>query len=237
MAAGTLYLIPAALGEASWQSYLPPQVRELAIGLDYFIVENAKSARAELKRLGIERPLQELEIRELPSNATAADVDALLIPLRDGRSAGVLSEAGCPAVADPGATLVRAAHECGLRVSPLVGPSSILLSLMASGLNGQNFAFRGYLPIKEHERVKAIQDLERESRKAQRTQIFIEAPYRNEAMFASLLDACQPATQLCVASNLTLPTQVIATHPVSMWRLVRQPTLNRQPTVFLLLAQ
>lgn len=236
--AGALYLIPAGLGaEAPWPAFLPQQVREIACGLDRFVVENAKSARAELKRLDYPRPLQGVTIHALPppgAPLSDADLDALLAPLSQGQSLGLLSEAGCPAVADPGAALVRRAHERGLRVVPLVGPSSILLALMASGLDGQRFAFHGYLPVPEPARRKAILDLESAAVGRHQTQIFIETPYRNVALLEALLRHCRPATRLCIATQLSLPDESIATRSIEHWRRGPAPDLARRPTVFLL---
>ncbi len=234
--AGTLYLIPVALGEADWPAYLPRSSRDIAAGLRHFVVENAKSARAELKRLEHPLPLRELAIEQLPEKPTAADIENLLAPLRGGHDLGLMSEAGCPGVADPGALLVRRAHELGCTVRPLVGPSSLLLALMASGLEGQRFAFHGYLPAREPERSRRIGELEAESRKYAQTQLFIETPYRNAALFDALLAGCRPQTLLCVARDLTLPTETIATRRVADWRKAQRPDLEKRPTVFLLLA-
>lgn len=234
--AGTLYLIPVALGESVWPAYLPRSSRDVATGLRHFVVENAKSARAELKRLEHPLPLRELAIEQLPEKPTAADIDKLLAPLVAGHDLGLMSEAGCPGVADPGALLVRRAHELGCSVRPLVGPSSLLLALMASGLEGQRFAFHGYLPAREPERGRRIGELEAESRKLAQTQLFIETPYRNAALFDALLAGCRPQTLLCVASDLTLPTESIATRRVADWRKAQRPDLDKRPTVFLLLA-
>jgi 16S rRNA (cytidine1402-2'-O)-methyltransferase len=236
-AKGTLYLIPTSLGEDSWEATLPPRVCDKVCGLDCFIVENAKSARAQLKRVGYPHPLQSVEIHELPKHGSCHDLQGLIAPLLAGRSAGLMSEAGCPAVADPGALLVRAAHEQGIRVLPLVGPSSLLLALMASGLNGQRFAFHGYLPIVEAERESAIGRLEAESLRLDQTELIIETPYRNDALLLSLQRACMPDTLLCVASDLLLPTQEITTRPISAWRRSEPPKLAKRPTVFLFLAQ
>lgn len=236
MPAATLYLVPASLGESRPEAILPAEVLRIARGLKYFIVENAKSARAELKRIGIERPLREIDIRELPQEPKQADLDALLSPLLAGESAGLMSEAGVPAVADPGALLVLAAHARSIRVVPLVGPSSLLLALMASGLNGQCFAFHGYLPVREPDRSRRIAELERESRREGRTQIFIETPYRNAALFTALLEACRPDTLLCIASELTIGGESIATRRIDVWRAGPAPSLEKRPTVFLLLA-
>ena len=236
MRKGTLYLVPVSIGESRPDAMLPAEVLRIARDLRYFIVENAKSARAELKRLGIKSPIQEIVLRELPRNLRQADLDALLAPLIAGDSAGLMSEAGAPAVADPGALLVRAAHAKNIHVAPLVGPSSLFLALMASGLNGQNFAFHGYLPVREPERSKRIVELERESRREGRTQIFSETPYRHAALFSAFLASCRPDTLLCVATELTTQRESIATMPVSAWRANPPPSIEKKPTVFLLLA-
>lgn len=236
MPAGLLYLVPVAVGESNPDAILPAEVQRIARNLRYFIVENAKSARNELKRIGITHPVQEIDIRELPRQPSQADLDALLAPLAAGQSAGLMSEAGAPAVADPGALLVHAAHDKGIRVIPLVGPSSLLLGLMASGLNGQCFSFHGYLPLREPERCKRIMELERQSHREQRTQIFIETPYRNAALFAALLETCRPDTRLCVATELTTSGESIATKRIDAWRAGPTPVLEKRPTVFLLLA-
>ncbi|MGB0127637.1 MAG: SAM-dependent methyltransferase [Rhodocyclaceae bacterium] len=234
---GALYLIPTSLGEQSWDTTVPPAVREKMCELDYFVVENAKTARAQLKRVAYPHPLQSVEMHELPKHGSGHDLHPLLAPLLAGKSAGLMSEAGCPAVADPGALLVRAAHEKGIRVVPLVGPSSLLLALMASGLNGQRFAFQGYLPVPEAEREKSISRLEAESLRLDQTELVIETPYRNDALFVSLRRTCKPTTLLCVASDLLLPTQEISTQSIAVWRTIPQPKLAKRPTVFLFLAQ
>jgi 16S rRNA (cytidine1402-2'-O)-methyltransferase len=235
LSAGTLYLLPTGLGDVAWQTWLPQSPREIACRLTRFVVENAKTARAELKRLGHPLPLRELAIEQIPEPLTAADIDRLLAPLTQGEDLGLMSEAGCPGVADPGALLVRRAHGLGMPVRPLVGPSSLLLALMASGLDGQRFAFHGYLPQREPDRSKRIAELEKESVRQRQTQLFIETPYRNTALFQALLNACRPVTLLCVASDLTLPTETIATHSIAAWRQAPPPALEKRPTVFLLL--
>ncbi|MDP2810476.1 MAG: SAM-dependent methyltransferase [Rhodocyclaceae bacterium] len=232
---GTLYLLPTALGDALWPAYLPESTREVACRLGHFAAENAKTARAELKRLGHPIPLRELAIEQLPEKLSPGDIERLLEPLRAGHDMGLMSEAGCPGVADPGALLVRRAHEVGITVRPLVGPSSLLLALMASGLEGQRFAFHGYLPAREPERGRRIAELEKESRRLGQTQIFIETPYRNSALFQALLAACRPETRLCLATDLTLPTETVAMRPIGEWRRQPPPGLDRRPTVFLLL--
>jgi 16S rRNA (cytidine1402-2'-O)-methyltransferase len=192
-----------------------------------FVVENAKSARAFLGDAGL--AVRELSIVEVEK---ASDP---LQPLREGRALGLLSEAGCPAIADPGASVVEAAHREGFRVVPLVGPSSIVLALMASGLEGQRFAFCGYLPREQDARAKKIRQLETRSRHERETQIFIETPYRNDALFTALLDACAPSTRLCVAVDLTLPSESIRTRRIAEWRAAAAP-IGKRPCVFLLLA-
>lgn len=235
MSTGILHLLPVGLGPSDPSRSHPASVLSTLDALDYFIVERAKTARSELKRLGYSRAIQGAEIHELPERLDTKTIDALLAPLRSGRDGGLMSEAGCPAVADPGALIVRRAHEQGIRVVPHIGPSSLLLALMASGLNGQGFAFHGYLPQKTDERNQAIRNLERESAKLQRTQLFIETPYRNLAMFSGLLEACQDSTLLCVARSLSTPNEWVQTRRVGEWKKNGPPDLDRQPVVFLIL--
>ena len=199
-----------------------------------FVVENAKSARAFLSAIGANP--REVQIAELNEHTPPGDVPHLLQPLREGRSLGLVSEAGCPAIADPGAALIEAAHVGGFRVVPLIGPSAITLALMASGLEGQRFAFCGYLPREGAERASRIKELESRSRREQETEIFIETPYRNEALFAALLSTCAPGTRLCVAADLTLASESIRTQPIAAWRRERRE-IGKRPAVFLLLAQ
>jgi len=224
-----LYLVPTTLG-GDPAAVLPARVVEIVRGLRDFVVEEPKSARAFLGAIGMPCPMRLLRMERF-----GPDADALLAPLRAGRSVGVLSEAGCPGVADPGQTLVAAAHDAGFRVVPLVGPSSILLALMASGLEGQRFAFCGYLPREPEPRRLAIRELERRSRDARETQVFIETPYRSDALLAALLDTCRPATRLCVAADLTLSSEEILARTVSAWRSAPRP-IGRRPAVFLMLA-
>lgn len=229
-------LLPVALGDTSWQACLPASTQVVASKLKYFVAENAKSARAELKRMGHPGPLRDLAIEQLPETPTAADIERLLAPLAAGHDLGLMSEAGCPAIADPGALLVRRAHEKGIAVKPLVGPSSLLLALMGSGLEGQRFAFHGYLPAREPERGRRIAELESESARHRQTQIFIETPYRNNVLFKAALSACRPQTRLCVATDLTLATEFVRTLRIAEWKAAPPPDLDRRPTVFLLLA-
>lgn len=236
---GTLYLIPVALGDATpWAAFLPAQAQAIAAGLRCFVVETARAARAHLKQLDYPHPLRETDIRELPEDGpgAAAALDALLAPALAGEDIGLMSDAGCPAVADPGARLVARAHALGIRVAPLVGPSSILLGLMGSGLNGQSFAFHGYLPVGEGERDAALRALEDESRKLGRTQIFIETPYRNERMLDALLKLLKPETRLCVACELATANETLLTRSVRDWRKAGRPALAKRPALFLLLA-
>jgi 16S rRNA (cytidine1402-2'-O)-methyltransferase len=234
---GTLFLVPVALGEDTpWAHFLPTQTQAIAAGLHHFVVENARAARAHLKQLDYPHPLRETDIRELPAEAAEPILDALLAPALAGENIGLMSDAGCPAVADPGARLVARAHALGVRVAPLVGPSSILLGLMGSGLNGQSFAFHGYLPVADAERDATLHTLENESRKLGRTQIFIETPYRNERMLDALLRTLNPETRVCVACDLNTDGEYVRTLRVRAWRKAARPALARRPTLFLLLA-
>jgi 16S rRNA (cytidine1402-2'-O)-methyltransferase len=231
---GSLYLLPNTLGETAPDAVISAAVLNRARALEYFIAEDPKAARAFLKRVGTARPLQSIRIERLDHNTREADVASLLGPVLAGRDAGLLSEAGLPAVADPGAGLVRLAHEQGVRVVPLSGPSSIFLALSASGLEGQRFAFHGYLPVPEAELVSVLHELERQSRRLRQTQIFIETPYRNERTLAAMLRALDSATWVCVATDLTLESETVKTRTVAAWR-KEAPQLKGRPTVFLLL--
>lgn len=232
---GTLYLIPVPLGPTPPAAVLPIPVCEQARRLRHFIAENAKSARAFLKSLDIPVPLQEIQIQELNEHTKSNALEGLLQPLRQGLDVGLVSEAGCPGVADPGADLIRLAQQEGITVVPLIGPSSLLLALMGSGLCGQRFAFHGYLPAKEDERGKRLKTLEQESRRQNQTQMFIETPYRNTQMLNSLLQHLPPSTLLCLASSLTLPQQRLRTLSVAQWRQEEDP-VAKEPTVFLFLS-
>lgn len=233
---GTLYLIPCTLGDTPAGQVLPQHVIDIARKLRHFVVEHPKTARQFLAALKPEQPIQSLHFATLNEHTAAEELAGLLAPLLAGHDAGILSEAGCPGIADPGAELVNLAQRNGVRVVPLVGPSSILLALMASGLNGQHFAFHGYLPIGELERKKAVETLEAESAIRKQTQIFIETPYRNEKMFAALLAHCRPQTLLCVATDITLPGEQILTRTIRQWKQQPAQQLNKRPSLFLLLA-
>jgi 16S rRNA (cytidine1402-2'-O)-methyltransferase len=235
-AAGTLYLLPCTLGDTPASQVLPQHVIDLARKLTHFVVEQPKTARQFLSALKHEQPIQSLHFASLNEHTASGDLAELLSPLLQGHGVGIISEAGCPGIADPGAALVDLAHRRGIKVVPLVGPSSILLALMASGLNGQCFAFHGYLPIEDEERKKSLAALEQESAKRNQTQLFIETPYRNDKMFASLLAHCRPSTRLCLAVDITLVNEHIQTHSIAQWKRLPKPQLNKRPSLFLLLA-
>lgn len=237
---GTLFLIPNTLGShESRDEVLPSFVQKIAANCTHFVVENSKVARQFLKAINIATALQEIHMNELNINTRDNEIEALLEPLLAGYDVGLISDAGCPAVADPGARLVAAAHIAGVKVQPLVGPSSILLALMGSGLNGQKFAFQGYLPIDAVERSASIKKLEQESHQYQQTQLFIETPYRNMQMLDALCQHLNPLTQLCIAVDLTLITESIQTLTVAQWRiLVKSQSINlhKRPALFLFLS-
>lgn len=234
----TLFLLPTVLAEGTAAQVLSPQVTEVIGRLDYFFAEELRTARRFVSSLRLGRVIQDLTFYELNKKTPEADTAAQLSELPTGQDIGVLSEAGCPGVADPGAVAVRLAHEMGMKVVPLVGPSSILLALMASGLSGQSFAFHGYLPIDKKERRKALLDLEKEGYERRQTQIFMETPFRNNHMLETILAACQPETLLCVASNLTAPEEYVKTQTIGLWRnrarSEHKIDLHKQPTIFLL---
>ncbi len=235
-APGLLHIVPVTLGGDDVAAVLPQSTRDILAGLDYFIVENEKSARHFLKLLPHPRAIRELKLELFDKDSTVERASALLQPLLSGRHAAVLSEAGCPAVADPGARLVEAAHRANIRVMPHVGPSALLLALMASGFNGQRFTFHGYLPVAQSDCKAEILKLERESRERDMTQLFIETPYRNDALLKTLLECCDGNTRLCVASNLTLADESAFSAPVREWR-QRETVIGRRPAVFLLYAR
>jgi len=232
---GTLYLLPCTLGNTPAECVLPQHVIDIARKLKYFVVEQPKSARQFLSALKPEHTIQSMHFASLNQHTEPRDLPDLLIPLLAGEDVGIISEAGCPGIADPGADLVMLAHQHGIKVVPLVGPSSILLALMASGLNGQCFSFHGYLPISDSERDRAILALEAESVQRKQTQLFIETPYRNEKLFVALLKRCRPQTLLCVATDITLASEDIQTHTIKFWKTRPIPQINKRPSMFLLL--
>jgi 16S rRNA (cytidine1402-2'-O)-methyltransferase len=231
---GTLYLVPNLLGLVPPADVLPVRTIAIARALTHWVVESAKPARAFLKALDPPQSIATLDIRELPERADAAALAALLAPARAGHDIGLMSDAGCPGVADPGALLVAAAHGAGIRVVPLVGPSSLLLALMASGMNGQSFAFHGYLPVAASERAAALRRLEDESRTLRRAQLFIETPYRNEAMIRALGESLRPATHVCIALDLTLPTEAVERRTAAAWRKAETARYAKRPAIFIL---
>ena len=236
MALGTLYLIPVTLGDDLIGKALPPEVVTRTQRLETFVVENEKTARRFLGAIKTAKPVRELTLHTLNEHTTDKELPALLDPLLEGLDVGLMSEAGCPGVADPGAKLVALAHRRGIRVVPLVGPSSILLALMASGLDGQRFTFLGYLPSEKGARGQKLREIELASRKQHETQIFIETPYRNQHMLEDLLATCHAETRLCVACNVSLESELIVSKTIAEWRKGTLPDLHKQPTVFLLLA-
>src|SRR6266850_6986963 len=228
---GSLYLLPNTLGDVAPEAVIPAAALDRARSLDYIIAEDPKAARAFLKRIAPTRPLQSIRVERLDHNTKGSDIPAFLEPLLAGSDAGLLSEAGLPAIADPGASLVRIAHEKSVRVVPLSGPSSILLALAASGLEGQRFAFHGYLPVARDELVAALKDLERQSRRLRQTQIFIETPYRNDATLGAMLRILSEDTLVCVAADLTLESEMVKTQRTARWR-GAAPRLKGRPAVF-----
>lgn len=231
---GILYLIPTTLGDtAETADVLPVKVNHIINTIDEYIVENEKSARHYLKKMGIQKPLQEIILHPLNQHTDNKEIAAYLNSIALGKNIGVISEAGCPGVADPGAEVVKLAHEKNIKVVPLVGPSSILLSLMASGFNGQSFAFNGYLPKERNERIKKIKELERIATQRDQTQLFIETPYRNTHLLEDLIANCEKLTKLCIACDVTLPTEFIKTKSISEWK-KDLPDINKRPAIFLL---
>ncbi len=235
---GRLYLVPAWLSpDCEPEAALPARALERVRNLRYFVVENARSARRFLAACGHPGPMRELDFAELNEHTAAEAVPALLAPLLEGRDVGLLSEAGLPAVADPGALVVAAAHARGIAVLPLVGPSSLMLALMASGLEGQRFRFLGYLPAESAGRRERLASIERDSARDDETQIFIETPYRNDAMLADILHVCRAGTRLAVAADLTAPAQWIRMDPIDAWRSRPSPPIGRRPAIFLIQAR
>lgn len=228
-----LHLIPVGLSESDISTWLPDTAQQQAASLNYYIAENAKTARAFLKLLQLERPIQEITIQTLTTKTDDQTIRQWLAPLKTNESIGLVSEAGCPAVADPGAKVVAMAHELGATVKPWTGPSSIILGLMASGLDGQRFAFHGYAPVKPDDRTKQLKQWEQLSSRLSQTQILIETPYRNVAMFESLLQTLQPKTRLCVACDITGLNEYVRTLSVSQWKKTPKPDLAGKPTLFL----
>lgn len=230
---GKLYLIPTTLGEMNPEDVLPQTVKRAIDFIDDYIVENEKTARKFIKSVHPEKVQASLLISTLNKHTETAEFNKMIQPCLQGKNIGLMSEAGCPGVADPGAVIVKIAHEKGIQVVPLVGPSSILLAMMGSGMNGQSFAFNGYLPIDKSEKKAALKNFEKLSQDKNQSQIFIETPYRNNKLVEDLLASLQSSTHLCIATDLTLPTEFIKTYRVSDWKKIKVDLHNR-PTIFII---
>ena len=232
---GKLYLIPSPLGDNDPAEVIPAPVLDMLPRIGTYVVEEVKTARRYLSKAGLKGHIQELVFHELNEHTKPEEVERLASLFEDGNDVGLITEAGLPAVADPGSALVALCHRQGITVVPCVGPSSLMMALMSSGLNGQSFAFCGYLPAKTEERRAAIKSVEKQSHQHNQTQIFIETPYRNDAMFADLLQICSPATRICIAADITMEDAYIMTRTVSEWK-KKQITIGKKPCVFLMLA-
>jgi 16S rRNA (cytidine1402-2'-O)-methyltransferase len=233
---GILYFIPVTLGDNRTTHVLPVDVINITHSLDTFIVENEKTARQFLASIQHPNPIREIAFKVLNTNTADKVLPTLLADLVAGKNVGLMSEAGCPGIADPGAKLAWLAHQRGIRVAPLVGPSSILLGLMGSGLNGQRFTFLGYLPSDKVARIQQLREIEKRAKSKNETQIFIETPYRNQHMLEDILANCDGNTQLCIACHVSLPEEYIVTKTIHQWKQTPLPDLHKKPTVFLLLA-
>ncbi len=230
---GKLYLIPTTLGEMNPHDVLPQTVKRAIDFIDFYIVENEKTARKFIKSIHPEKVQASLKISTLNKHTEVSDFNSMIAPCLQGLNIGLMSEAGCPGVADPGAAIVKIAHEKGIQVIPLVGPSSILLAMMSSGMNGQSFAFNGYLPIDKGEKKSALKNFEKLSHDKNQSQIFIETPYRNNKLLEDLIQTLQPSTLLCIATDITLPTEYIKTQTVMDWKKTKVDLHNR-PTIFII---
>ena len=230
---GKIYLIPLPIAANTQEEVIPAYVKTIIQGLDYFLAENIRTARRYLRALDHPQPIAQLKFACLDKHTQSSQVGAYLQPILQGIDGGILTEAGCPGIADPGALAVQYAHQHQMEVIPLVGPSAILLALMAAGFNGQSFAFHGYLPIKKEERKKVIKKLENTAWRLKQTQIFIETPYRNQALLETLLNLCQPHTLLCIGKNITSKDGWVKTKLIQEWQ-KNKPKLHQRPTVFLL---
>lgn len=233
---GILYLVPTVLGDTSPEFVLPAGTIQILQSLEILIVEQIRTARRLLSKIQIPRPIDSIQFFELNKHTSSFEIKSFLDPILLGKSVGLLSEAGTPCVADPGAVIVELAHRLGIKVVPLTGPSSIILALMASGFNGQNFAFHGYLPIQAGERITAIKSLEKNAMTTFQTQIFIETPFRNLQLFDALVNNCHPETLLCVAANISCIDEFIQSRTIAVWR-KNMPEIHKIPTVFLIWSQ
>ncbi|MCQ2276369.1 MAG: SAM-dependent methyltransferase [Bacteroidales bacterium] len=237
MATGKLYLIPTPIGEGGFSNFFPAFNAEVINTIDYYIVEELRTARRFLRYAGINKKIDELEFFELNEHTQGVELNEYLKPCLEGKNVGLMSEAGVPCVADPGNVAVAKAHQLDIEVVPLIGPSSIILSLMGSGLNGQNFTFHGYLPVEPYDREKKLKAIEAYAVKTGQTQIFIETPYRNRRMVGSICKVCQPATRLCIAAGLTTEQQFLKTQSVSKWRKYfddERNLMDKRPCIFLI---
>ena len=229
-----LYLIPVTLGDTSTDQVLPSYNHDIIMGIRHFIVENVRSARRFLRQTDREFPIDDSTFYEMGKHADEHQFSQYLQALRDGKPMGVISEAGCPAVADPGADIVAIAQRQNLRVIPLVGPSSMIMAVMASGLNGQSFAFNGYLPVDDTDRARKLKALESRAWNERQTQLFIETPYRNQKMFQALLQSLRPQTRMCIAAGITTADEYIHTHTIAEWKKKQLPDLSKVPAIFLI---
>lgn len=230
---GNVYLIPSTLGDMEPLEVLPISIKQTIERLDHYVVENEKTARHFIKKISPRKSQPSLKLSVLNKFTETQEIPTFLNPCLEGFDVGILSEAGCPGIADPGAAVVKIAHEKNIQVIPLVGPSSILLALMASGMNGQNFAFNGYLPIESSDRKKYIKNLERKSKEENQSQIFIETPYRNNKMLEELIKSLAPSTRICVAADITLPTEYIKTKTAIKWK-NENVDLHKRPAIFII---
>ncbi|MBN2613217.1 MAG: SAM-dependent methyltransferase [Bacteroidales bacterium] len=227
-----LYLIPSTLGDTPADHVIPEHVIRIINGTDIYIVENERSARRFLIKAGLKKPVDQVTFFELNKHTKTEEAEVFFQSVTT-EDIGIISEAGVPCIADPGAAIVSLAHKRGRKVVPLVGPSSVLMAMMASGLNGQNFAFNGYLPVKQHERINRIKELENRSYREKQAQLFIEAPYRNNQLLNDILDTCQGETLLCIAVDISLETEMIETRPVKLWK-TKKPELHKRPAIFII---
>lgn len=233
MQQGQLFLIPTSLGSETFTHILPSYNNEVINSLQHFIVEDIRTARRFIRDIGYTNPIDTITFYELSKHTSLEEIPSFLQKITEGKSIGLISEAGCPCIADPGAQIVKIAHEKNITIIPLIGPSSILLSLIASGFNGQNFAFNGYLPIDQNEKIKKIKQLEQKVYTDNQTQLFIETPFRNNKLITDLLSICKPSTLLCIATNLTLQSQLIQTKSIAEWKKLKVDK-HKKPTVFLI---
>lgn len=230
---GTLYLIPVTLGDSDINQVIPKYNNEIINNIDTYIVENIKTARRFLKKSGIQKAISDLTFFEINKHSKEYEFPSYLNAINEGKNIGILSDAGCPGIADPGADIVNLAQDKNIKVVPLVGPSSILLSLMASGFNGQSFCFNGYLPKEQKDRIKKLKELEKRVKTFQQTQIFIETPYRNTNLFEDLKKNCFPTTKLCIAVNITLANEKIETKSIEEWK-KNKIDLSKKPCIFII---